>query len=218
MRPLCRLLLVLMVPVALFADEPNRQSLFDGKSLEGWQAVGSAKWRVKDGMIVGGQDGDPGRSGILMTRKSFRDFEVELEFMIDEHGKYNSGVYLRHGPGSRRQRGYQVNIGRGVAKEYVGLHYKEWLDKGDENDKIRKPLAWNHLRIRAVGAHIQVWLNSAKIVDYTDSDPHPDHVAAGVIGLQTYGAEGHAGWVKFRKLFISELAPAGSAPAEDGEK
>ena len=202
----------------MVADEADRESLFDGKSLNGWQDVGSAKWRVENGMILGGQDGDPRRSGILMTKKSFQNFELELEFMIDEHGRYNSGVYLRHGPGARRQRGYQVNIGRGVAEEYVGLHYKDWLDKGDEKDEIRKPRAWNHLRIRAVGAHIQVWLNSIKIVDYIDPDPHPDHVAAGVIGLQTYGAEGHAGWVKFRKIFISELAVAEGAAAAGAEQ
>lgn len=181
-------------------------ALFDGKSLDGWQAVGSARWRVEDGVIVGGQDGDPKKRGILMTRKSYKDFELELEFMIDEHGKYNSGVYLRHGPGQGRQRGYQVNIGRGAAEEYVGLHYKEWLDKGDEKDEIRKPLEWNHLRIRAVGARIRVWLNGQAIVDYTDPKPHPDHVAAGVIALQTYGAEGHAGWIKFRELAITDLA------------
>ena len=99
-----------------------------------------------------------------------------------------------------------MNIGRGAAEEYVGLHYKKWLDKGDEKDEIRKPLQWNHLRIRAVGAHIQVWLNSRPIVDYTDPEPKPEHVAAGVIGFQTYGAEGHAGWVKFRKLAIVDLA------------
>ena len=27
----------------------------------------------------------------------------------------------------------------------------------------------------------------------------------GVIGLQTYGAEGHAGWVKFRNIRIREI-------------
>ena len=88
----------------------------------------------------------------------------------------------------------------------MGLHYKKWLDKGDEKDEIRKPLKWNHLRIRAVGAHIEVWLNAKKIVDYTDPDPQPEHVEAGVIGLQTYGAEGHAGWVKFKGLAITDLA------------
>lgn len=201
--------LVVLVSSAPLRAEPIE--LFDGKTLDGWQAVGSAKWKVKDGMIVGGQDGDPGRSGILMTKESFKDFELELEFKIDEHGKYNSGVYLRHGPGERRQRGYQVNIGRGAAEEYVGLHYKEWLDKGDEDDSIRRKLKWNQLRIRARGAHIEVWLNGQAIVDFTDPDPAPEHVAAGVIGFQTYGAEGHSGWVNFRKIRITDLGERSSA-------
>src|SRR4051794_23168922 len=75
------------------------RSLFDGKDLDNWTPLGSAKWRVEDGVIVGGQDGDPKRAGLLTTKDQFQDFELELEFMIDEHGKYNSGVYLRNDPG-----------------------------------------------------------------------------------------------------------------------
>ncbi|MGY8643399.1 MAG: 3-keto-disaccharide hydrolase [Verrucomicrobiales bacterium] len=188
-------------------DDPLAKavSIFNGKDLVGWEQIGTAEWRVEDGVIVGGQDGDPKRSGVLLTKMSYQNFDLELEFMIDEHGKYNSGVLLRNGPGERKQRGYQVNIGRGAAKEYVGLHMKEWLDKGDEDDTIRKPNAWNKMRIRAVGPHIEVWLNGKQIVDYTDPNPKPEHVVAGVIALQTYGAEGHAGWVKFRALRVLDL-------------
>jgi len=192
-----------VVLTALVGAEPVK--IFDGESLDGWQSVGSAEWKAEDGMIIGGQDGDPKRSGILMTRKSFKDFDLELDFVIDEHGKYNSGVYLRHGPGERRQRGYQVNIGRGAAGEPVGLHYKDWLHKGDEHDKVRKPNEWNQLRIRAVGAHVEVWLNGQQIVDYTDPKPRPEQLSAGVIAFQTYGAEGHSGWVKFRNLQVTDL-------------
>src|ERR1041384_5163511 len=72
------------------------KSLFNGKDLEGWTVSGSAKWKVEDGVIVGGQDGDPKRAGFLCSKESFQDFGLVLDFMIDEHGKYNSGVYLRH--------------------------------------------------------------------------------------------------------------------------
>ncbi len=187
------------------AKEPEPHVLFDGTDLDQWETAGSAKWRIEDKHMVGGQDGDPKRSGLIMTKKSYKDFELELDFMIDEHGKYNSGVYLRHQTGGTRRRGYQINIGRGAAEEYVGLFLNDWLDKGDEKDAIRKPLEWNHLRIRAKGAHIQVWLNKQPIVDYTDPDPAPHLLAAGSIAFQTYGAEGHSGWVKFRDIKIKEL-------------
>jgi hypothetical protein len=126
--------------------------------------------------------------------------------MIDEHGKYNSGVYLRNDPGKGGRTGYQVNIGRGAAEEYCGGVYTDhWLAKGDEKDAIRKPLAWNTLRIVAKGPHLVVDLNGVNVVDFTDEKPDAKLLQKGVLGLQTYGAEGHAGWVKFRNVRIREL-------------
>jgi hypothetical protein len=146
--------------------------LFNGRDLEGWRQQGSARWRVEDGVIVGGQEGDPGRSGLLSTVEQFQDFELELEFMIDEHGKYNSGVYLRNDPKERGRTGYQVNIGRGAAEEYcAGLFTDRWLAKGDEHDTIRRKLAWNQLRILARGGHIEVTLNAPK--SWTTPTPRP---------------------------------------------
>lgn len=182
------------------------KELFNGRDLEGWRTAGTAAWRVEGGEIVGTQDGDPRRSGLLMTRETFRDFELYLEFKIDEHGTYNSGVYLRHPPGRSARSGYQVNIGRGIAGEYCGgLFLKEWLAKGDEHDRIRRPGEWNTLVIRAEGPRIRVNLNGVGVVDYTDPAPEPRLLEPGAIALQTYGAEGHAGWVRFRRLRIREL-------------
>ena len=205
------------------AEKDEWRPLFNGKDLSGWQPTGSAVWRVdeKEGwpsMIVGGQEGDPKRSGNLSTVEQFQNFELELEFMIDEHGKYNSGVYLRNPPGRGGKNGYQVNIGRGAAGEYTGgivvtdapgtaPGTPTWLAKGDEADAIRRPLEWNKLRILADGPHIVVHLNGKLVADLTDTAPDrdPRYRQKGVIALQTYGAEGHAGWVKFRNLRIRVL-------------
>ena len=182
------------------------RTLFDGKSLDQFNQIGSARWRVEDGVIVGGQDGDPKRSGLLVTKDQFKDFELELEVMIDEHGKYNSGVYLRNEPGRGGRSGYQVNIGRGQAQEYfAGLFTDKWLDKGDEHDTIRKVLDWNRIRILAKGPHIEVELNGQKVVDYTDPNPAEKFLQKGVIAFQTYGAEGHAGWVKYRNIRVRAI-------------
>jgi hypothetical protein len=191
--------------------EAGWKPLFNGKDLEGWVAKGSAVWRVEDGVIAGGQDGDPRRSGVLLTKDAFKDFELVLEFMIDEHGKYNSGVYIRNDAGTEGQTTYQINIGRAAAGEYCGgivLRRPkgiEWLSKGDEKDEVRKPLAWNSMRVFAKGPHLVVHLNGVKIADVVDPAPAPRFLEKGVISLQTYGAEGHAGFVKFRNLKIREL-------------
>lgn len=199
--------------VAPPATQPGSRWLFNGEDLSGWRTVGTAVWRVdhKEGwpdMIVGGQEGDPKRSGLLVTTDTFNNFQLDLEFMIDEHGKYNSGVYIRNATTDTGaiKTGYQVNIGRGAAQEYCGgLYTDHWLAKGDETDTIRRPLDWNTLQITADGPHIVVFLNHQKVVDYVDPNPDPRLLQKGPIALQTYGAEGHAGWVKFRKLQIRDL-------------
>jgi 3-keto-disaccharide hydrolase len=204
-------LLIVTAALVAGAEESHGEwrSLFNGKDLSGWKIVGNAAWRVEDGVIVGTQDGDASRSGLLNTAEQFKDFEITLDFFLDEHGKYNSGVYLRNDPKARGQTGYQINIGRGAVGEYCGGVYKDgWRATGDEKDAIRKPLAWNTLVIRAQGAHIEVELNGKKVVDYTDLKPTEQLLGKGVISLQTYGAEGHAGFVKFRNIKIRELEAA----------
>ena len=185
------------------ATDDGWRPLFNGKDLEGWRTLGTAEWRVEDGVIVGGQDGDPSRHGLLLTKEQFKDFELELEFMIDEHGKYNSGVCLRNDPETEGRSGYQVNIGRGAAGEYCGgLFTDRWLDKGDERDTISRKHDWNRLHILARGGHIEVTLNGEQVVDFTDENPPEKFLQKGAIAFQTYGAEGHAGWVKFRGIRV----------------
>ncbi|HEX4794910.1 MAG TPA: DUF1080 domain-containing protein [Humisphaera sp.] len=219
MRPLifiASLLLLSCAAITFSADPPAQpaadawRSLFNGKDLSDWTPVGRAVWRVEDGVIVGTQDGDASRSGVLDTKEQFQDFEISLDFLLDEHGKYNSGVYLRNQPGTQAQTGYQINIGRGVIGEYCGGLYRDgWRATGDQKDQIRKPREWNSMRILARGPHVEVELNGKMIVNYTDPSPNPAFIGKGVISLQTYGAEGHSGFVKFRNVKIREL-PAGS--------
>src|SRR5262249_24421238 len=97
--------------------EAGWKPLFNGKDLSDFKVNGNAVWKVEDGVIVGGQDGDPKRGGLLSTVATYQDFELSMEFLIDEHGKYNSGVYLRNDAGTSGQTTYQVNIGRAAVGE-----------------------------------------------------------------------------------------------------
>jgi hypothetical protein len=205
-------ILLYLTPAFSIGANTEQDFLFNGKDLRNWETAGKAEWRVEDGVIVGGQDGDPKRSGILTSKASFKDFDLRLEYKIDEHGKYNSGIYFRKSKTKRIGRPYQLNLGRGVAGEYVGLYLDDWLDKGDEKDEIRKPRQWNKVRLLVVGNRIQAWLNDQLIVDYTDPKPRADLQQAGSIAFQTYGAEGHAGWVKFRNLKLIDLSAKEQTP------
>ena len=203
--PMIRLLIFFFTGSILHSEE---LSLFPSNSLDDWTTVGSAKWSYQNGTLSGGQDGDPKRSGLLLSKAKFQDFDLSLDFKIDEHGKYNSGIYLRYHLEQKGDR-LQVNIGRGAADEPVGLYLSDWLDKGDEKDEIREPKVWNSLRIKALGSHIQVWLNGKKIVDFKDAKRLSNYLTPGQLAFQTYGAEGHAGWVKFRRMKIKPLNQKG---------
>ncbi|MDF1752452.1 MAG: DUF1080 domain-containing protein [Verrucomicrobiales bacterium] len=183
-----------------FAGPP----LFNGKDLSNWEIKGKAVWTVENGIITGGQDGDPKKAGLLISKENYSDFDLSFEFEIDEHGKYNSGVYFRLQPSIKGPR-LQLNLGRGVADEPVGLYLDDWLDKGDATDQYRRPGEWNHIRLKVEGARIEVWLNGEKIVDFKDPVLLNNYLIPGKIAFQTYGAEGHAGWVKFRKLELQNL-------------
>ena len=225
------------------------KDLFNGKDLTGWSVAAGrgranapadapaappppAPWKVEDGVLVGGQG--TGR-GTLVSNEQFKDFELELEFMLAEHGTqcsaeldekeqnlskehsclYNSGVSFRTG--------YQVNIGRREGGEFIGVvvHRKApgairgnvlWLSKGDEKfPNLRKKQEWNRLNISAKGPHITVTLNGTKISDLKDDPTDPAEAKwkeAGPISLQwppPGESGGFAGFVKYRNVRIRTL-------------
>ena len=74
------------------------KNLLAVNSLEGWESIGKAKWTVNKGILIGSQDGDAKRWGYLQTKRKYKNFELRLDFKIDEHGKYNSGRLVEEQP------------------------------------------------------------------------------------------------------------------------
>ena len=62
--------------------------LFNGRDLDGWESQSKADWQVKDGAIVVTE----GAKGLLTTRGTYRDYELEVEFRAATGT--NSGVFL----------------------------------------------------------------------------------------------------------------------------
>lgn len=84
--------LFVLGPVSnLGAEEEEWISLFDGKSLAGWEKVGreNSHWEVKDGAITG--SGAP--SMLVCTEGPYRNFKYRAEIKINDGG--NSGLYFR---------------------------------------------------------------------------------------------------------------------------
>ena len=118
-----------------------------------------------------GAGGDPKRSGILATKETFLDFDLTFEYLIDEHGKYNSGFTFAVEKPRRNARSFLSTTSAWEGGEFVGLFLDRWLDKGDEEDRIRKPKKWNQVRLLVVGPKVTVWLNGERIVEYDPDAP-----------------------------------------------
>ena len=80
-------------------DEDGYYVLFNGTDLTGWRGYGKnrvpSKWTVKDGCITfngtGGGEAQMGDGGDLIFSKKFKNFELELEWMVTKGA--NSGIF-----------------------------------------------------------------------------------------------------------------------------
>lgn len=185
-----------------FAGEPIE--LFNGTDLAGWKQYGGAHhYAAEDGAIVG-RSVPHAPNAFLATENEFSDFELEMEFKIDDTA-FNSGVQIRsHSvPEHNRGRvfGYQVEIDPRPDRAWTGGIYFEggspqrragWLADLSENQAGREAFRlgeWNHFRIVAQGRRIQVWLNGVETVDYTDEDDAA-FIPSGFIALQVHSVGG----------------------------
>jgi catechol 2,3-dioxygenase-like lactoylglutathione lyase family enzyme len=185
--------------------------LFDGKSLAGWEG-NLRNWRVEDGAIVAGAlDRRQPHNEFLATTGDFGDFDLRLQYKVEGSGGFvNGGVqfWSQRVPGNFEVSGYQADLGA----DCDGNLYDETrrgrnlaVAPDDMRARVLKPDAWNDYRVRAEGAHIQIWLNGVKTVDYTENDPGiPLH---GKFALQIHGGANTK--VSYRSLMIE--APAGRA-------
>src|SRR5438270_10630199 len=67
-------------------------TLLDGsnpKTLDNWNRIGDANWRAEDGAIVA----DKGKGGHLVSKNSYKDFQIRAEFWADH--TTNSGIFIR---------------------------------------------------------------------------------------------------------------------------
>jgi 3-keto-disaccharide hydrolase len=161
-------------PNALSAKESRAgwKLLFDGHSLNGWEAHGdAAEWEAKGGAIACAATGP----SWLGTTEAFSNFVLELEFRGTE--KVNSGVFLRsQKEGQPHLTGYEMQIW-----DYQPDGYTTGSLVGSVKASPTKILGerWNRYRVTADGDHFVVVLNGKTLLDAHDAKH-----ASGVIGFQ----------------------------------
>ena len=203
--PTAGFLALATLALPMWAGEPR--SLFDGKTLRGWE--GDPKiWSVQDGAITAGRvDQRAQRNEFLASTRSYTNFVLRLQFKIEgTEGFVNSGVQIRSEriPNHHEMVGYQADIGEG----WYGALYDESrrntiLAKPDPETvkKAVKPGQWNEYEIRADGNRVVLKINGIQTVDYTEKDPKV--VPHGKVAVQIHG-DGKTR-VQFKDISLEEL-------------
>jgi 3-keto-disaccharide hydrolase len=192
----------MMIPLFAFVMLPvlvqAPVSLFNGKTLDGWE--GNLKiFRVQDGAVVGGSLNDKVvRNEFLCTTRSYGDFELRLKFKLLGQGA-NAGVQFRTKriPDHHEVSGYQADMGDGWWGALYDESRRNKVLTGPDQAQMKTVVRageWNDYRIRAEGRHIQIWLNDVQTVDYTETDPNIE--MTGLICPQIHGGPPSEAWYK----------------------
>ena len=173
-------------------SNPGWFSLFDGETLANWDQIGTANWRLENGMIVA----DNG-NGFMVSQTGYRDFDLRVEFWVE--AKTKSGVYIRcTDPASvSGNTAYEVNIWDTRPEQKYGTG--AIVDVAAVDPMPHAAGRWNLYEIFVRGDKFRVLLNGQRTVD----DATSDKFAKGRIALQHgKGVTDESGIVKFRKVEI----------------
>ena len=176
--------------VIVFGQTPasGLVTLFDGTHLNNFNMVGTANWKLADGVVEATSG-----AGFLVSKENFSDFEIRVEFWVDEGA--NSGVYMRCQDATKiaDTTCYEANI------------FDKRPDQSGRTGAIvhvAKPLAivdaggkWNTYEITAKGPQLTVKLNGTVTAQAEDKK-----LTSGPIALQYM-----AGTVRFRRVQIRRL-------------
>lgn len=185
------------------------QSLFDGKSLEGWAGAVN-NYEVVNGAIRCKE----GKGGVLHTSKEYGNFQVSLQFRLPPGG--NNGLAIRYpGEGDTAYVGMcELQVLDNDAPQYAKLdarqcHGSAYGMIAAKRGYHRPTGEWNHQVVTVEGSKIKVELNGTVILDgdlstvkeLMANTPHPgkDRTSG------YFGFAGHGDAVEFRNVEIREL-------------
>ena len=172
-------------------------TLIDGSSgLGNFNPIGDANWRAENGAIVA----DKGKGGYLVSKNSYKDFQVRAEFWADT--TTNSGVFIRCTDPNKvtATNAYEVNVYDLRPEPEYGTGAIVNVAKVSPMPKAGGK--WNTYEITAKGSQLTVVLNGVQTVSVQDSK-YPQGPFALQFGNGPKDAPGGA--IKWRKVQIKPL-------------
>jgi hypothetical protein len=183
-------------PSLSYTENPKwgkTQKLFNGKNLEGWEAMGENQWQVKNGVLTSEKSG-----ANLVSTEKFKDFKLHVEFRYPEDS--NSGLYLRGR--------YEVQIADNAGLEPSSVLFGGIYGFLTPNEMVaKKPNEWQTYDITLNGRRVTIVANGKTIIseqnipgmtggalDNNESQPGPIMI------------QGDHGPVEFRSIEITPRA------------
>ena len=146
-------------------------AIFNGRDIKGWHISrtvhhGTTGSYTVDSSGVLIMKAHPfGQGGLLLTDKSYKDFELYLEANPD--AGFNSGIFLRSAEGGSA---YQIELVRpgntgALLSEQMKLSTPAYIGERTDINTVWKDGEWNSMRIRMTGEapHITLWINDVKL-------------------------------------------------------
>ena len=202
-------------PAPATEDEPGFQTIFDGKTLTGWEG-NPTYWRTENGVLVGEITPTTvikSNTFIIWRGGRPRDFDLKLDYRITPEG--NSGINYRSAQvpdpvtpaNAFAMKGYQFDIdGR---RQYSGNNYEEkgrlflalrgqvtrvvggrvpvLVSTFGDGAELAKRITddWNAVHIMVRGHTLTHILNGQLMCEIIDDDA-PNRPADGLIGFQVH--------------------------------
>ena len=193
------------------AVERGFTSLYDGKTLDGWRAVGKqGPGYVPMGDII---DCPADGGGNLFTEKEYENFVFRFEFKLSTNA--NNGIGIRAPfQGDAAYMGMEIQVLDDSGPEYTKLRPEQYhgsvYDVAAARRGSLKPVGqWNTEEIVADWRHIKVTVNGKVIVDTNlndVSDPKTLFKHPGMLRERGHiGFLGHGTHVQFRNVRVKEL-------------
>jgi hypothetical protein len=204
------------------------QSLYDGKTLTGWEAnENPGTWVIQDGAIV---TKGP-RSHLFyvgpVANHNFKNFEFYAEVMTTPNS--NSGIYIHTQlkPDPWPQAGYECQVinSHNPAEGYIerkmaGSIYavrNTWRAPAKDNE-------WFEYRIKVSGKTIQTFINGELICQYTEApnawrakDKPGRYLSSGTFALQGHDPKSEVHYRELKVRLLPDDAPSLDEPLEDAE-
>ncbi|WP_435190653.1 ThuA domain-containing protein [Streptomyces sp. bgisy126] len=181
--------------------ETGYTSLFDGSSTTGWRQAGPGGFALADGTLTS-------QGGLGMLWYSAKEFTGDYSLKLDwkAAGDDNSGVFIgfpaSDDPWSAVNNGYEIQIdATDAADRTTGAVYGfKSADVAARDAALNPPGEWNTYELRVTGERLEIFLNGARINDFTNTDPARS-LRQGHIGLQNHGTGDD---VSFRNIRIKQ--------------